>query len=157
MQKTDLIINGPAGELEAILQQPIQVNYSHIGIVCHPHPLQEGTMNNKVVVTIAKAFNLMGFPSVRFNYRGVGRSAGEYGNIVGEVDDCLAVVAWVKQQWPQARLYLAGFSFGAYIAAKTATEVGADWLISIAPAVERMPYQDLASISCPWLVIQGEA
>ncbi len=91
-----------------------------------------------------------------FNYRGVGRSAGAYGNIVGETADCMAVVQWAQQQWPQAGLCLAGFSFGAYIAAAVAAKVATEQLIAIAPAVDRMPYAALGAITCPWLIIQGE-
>lgn len=152
----NVTIPGPAGVLEAVMHLPATENFSRVGIVCHPHPLQQGTMHNKVVTTVVKTFNSLGIPCVRFNYRGVGNSSGEYGEVVGEVADCLAVVNWLKQKYPHAELYLAGFSFGAYIAAETASKVETKQLISIAPAVERMPYAQLPSIACPWLVIQGE-
>lgn len=156
MPHYDVIIPGPAGALEAVMHLPATENFSRMGIVCHPHPLQQGTMHNKVVTTVVKTFNSLDIACVRFNYRGVGNSAGEYGDVVGEVADCLAVVNWLKQQYPYAELYLAGFSFGAYIAAETASKVATKQLISIAPAVERMPYAQLPNIACPWLVIQGE-
>lgn len=155
MPKQELFIPGPVGNLETIVQT-IDESFSGVGIVCHPDPLQEGTMHNKVVTTIAKTFNAMKMAAVRFNYRGVGQSAGAYGDVVGEVADCMAVVDWVQQQWPQARLWLAGFSFGAYVAANVATKVATEQLISVAPSVDCMPYVRLGEVKCPWLVIQGE-
>jgi alpha/beta superfamily hydrolase len=155
MHQQPVTIAGPSGALEAVLHDT-DMPATHVGIICHPNPLQDGTMHNKVVTTVARSFNDMGIMALRFNYRGVGLSEGKYGDVVGEVDDCLAVVAWALQQWPQAKLWLAGFSFGAYIAAATATKVPTQQLISIAPAVERMPYTTLGKINCPWLVIQGE-
>lgn len=155
MHQEPVTIAGPVGAIEAVLHDT-DTPVTHIGIICHPNPLQEGTMHNKVVTTVARTFNNMGIVALRFNYRGVGLSEGEYGDISGEVADCLAVVSWALARWPQAKLWLAGFSFGAYIAAAAATQVSTQQLISIAPAVERMPYATLGKISCPWLVIQGE-
>lgn len=154
MHKETLFIPGPAGNLEAVIQTPANA-ITHVGIICHPNPLQEGTMQNKVVTTVAKAFNNLGMAAIRFNYRGVGQSAGTYGDISGEVADCMAVVAYAQQRWPAAKLWLAGFSFGAYIAAAAASKVPTEQLIAIAPAVDRMPYATLPPINCPWLVIQG--
>ena len=156
MPQTQIIIPGPIGKLEAILHVPDAADYSRFAIVCHPHPLQNGTMHNKVVSTICKSFNNLNIPCIRFNFRGVGASEGIFGHVAGEVEDCLAVVDWLKQQWPAAALYLAGFSFGAYVAAETATKVSTKQLITIAPSVERMPYYQLAYVTCPWLVVQGE-
>lgn len=155
MNQENLTLAGPLGSIEAILH-PIDLPVTHIGIICHPDPLQQGSMENKVVTTVARAFNAMGIAAVRFNYRGIGVSAGVYGNITGEVEDCLAVVHWAQHRWPAAKLWLAGFSFGSYIAAKVATQVSAQQLITIAPSVERMPYSTLPKVNCPWLVIQGE-
>lgn len=155
MQKQQLFIPGPIGNLEAVVQT-IPAPISRVGIICHPNPLQGGTMQNKVVTTIAKAFNHMSMAAVRFNYRGVERSEGQYGGIEGEIADCMAIVDWAQQQWPQAKLWFAGFSFGAFIAASVASKVSAEQLITIAPAVDRMPYNTISSVNCPWLVIQGE-
>jgi alpha/beta superfamily hydrolase len=156
MHQQLVTIAGPTGTLEAVLHDT-DMPVTHVGIICHPHPLQDGTMQNKVVTTVARTFNNMGITAIRFNYRGVGLSEGTYGEVTGEVDDCMAVIAWAMQQWPQAKLWLAGFSFGAYIAAAAASKVPTQQLISIAPAVERMPYETLGKIDCPWLVIQGES
>lgn len=156
MQKQELFIPGPAGDIEAVLHLPDQSNSEYFGIVCHPHPLQEGTMNNKVVTTVVKAYNSLNIPCVRFNFRGVGKSAGSYGNVFGEVEDSVAVAQWIQQQYPQVQFCISGFSFGSYVAAALATQVPTKNLITIAPPVERMPYTELAPITCPWLVIQGE-
>lgn len=155
MQKKAIFIAGTAGSIEAVLHLPDK-EVNTVGIICHPNPQQGGTMDNKVVTTVAKAFNNMGFLSVRFNYRGVGQSDGHYGNITGEVEDCLSVVNNVCKQWVDAKIWLAGFSFGAYIAAYVAQSINCAQLITIAPAVDRMPFADLGKISCPWIVIQGE-
>src|SRR5688572_15627298 len=107
----EILIPGPVGNLEAIIQGPQDLATQRISIICHPHPLFQGTMDNKVVTTVARAFEAKNIPSIRFNFRGVGASAGSFGNITGEVDDCIAVVTWAQQRWPQAALYIAGFSF----------------------------------------------
>lgn len=156
ISRTPFKIDGPAGKLQAILQLPAAADYSKFAIVCHPHPLQEGSMHNKVVTTTCKAMLALKIPCLIFNFRGVEQSEGEFGQIKGEVADCMAVVDWINQQYPAADLYLAGFSFGAYIAAEVATKVSTRCLISIAPAVERMPYEQLPAVTCPWLVIMGE-
>lgn len=154
---SSITIPGPAGDIECIIEPPRADHQASIMVViCHPHPQHGGTMNNKVVTTVAKAVQKMGAWSARFNYRGVGNSAGEYDNAIGEVDDLLAVVDYVTTQHPQLTLWLAGFSFGAYIAAKGATKVSAKQLISIAPSVENMDFQSLPEITIPWLVIQGD-
>ncbi len=130
-------------------------------IICHPHPEQEGTMTNKVVTTLAKAGELCGAVTLRFNFRGVGQSEGMFDNARGELDDLRAVIAWVQQQYPDLPIWLAGFSFGSYIAARVANDDGiAKKLISIAPPVGLSSYYDFVSltkISCPWLVVQGDS
>lgn len=155
MQKQYIFIPGPVGSLEAVVQTP-ETPVNRVAVVCHPNPLQEGTMENKVITTLVRTFNALGMAAIRFNYRGVGKSTGEYGDVAGEVADCMAVINWAQSQWPTAKLWLAGFSFGAYIAAEAATKVPTEQLISIAPSVDRMPYADLPKVACPWLVIMGE-
>lgn len=155
MQKTRLI-DGPAGKIELILEPPRTDEKSCVAVICHPHPLHEGSMNNKVVVTLARSMQKIGITTVRFNYRGVGKSTGEYGEVDGEYDDFKAVLAWAQQQCPDYDLWLAGFSFGAFIAAKGASESYCNQLITVAPSVENMAYHELAQIDCPWVVIQGD-
>ncbi len=149
------LIEGPAGPLE-LLVLPAKNATSDVGIICHPHPQHGGAMTNKVVHTISRAFHNKGLHAVRFNFRGVGQSAGTFDNSRGEVDDLLAVWQWVKSVLPEARIWLAGFSFGSYIAAKGASMIACQQLFTIAPAVHHQPYQELGKIDCPWIVIQGD-
>lgn len=150
---------GPAGKLETLITTPPE-NPVAVGIICHPHPLQEGTMHNKVVTTLAKAYDLCGAATLRFNFRGVGASEGVFDETRGECDDLRAVVRWAERHYPGLPIWLAGFSFGSYIAARVAYEDAiAQSLISIAPPVGKDDYYDFASLSemkQPWLVIQGD-
>lgn len=150
-----VIIAGPAGQLEAIVEDP-GTPHSALGVICHPHPLHGGTMTNKVVHTVARAFNINGAPTVRFNYRGVGASSGSYDEGAGETDDALAVIAWAQARWPGRSVWLAGFSFGGGVALRAALRAPIVRLITIAPAVARAgPLAQLPT--CPWLLIQGDA
>jgi len=151
-----IAIAGPCGSLDAILEVPDGINPSSFGVVCHPHPQQGGTMTNKVVHTLARTFNECGTPTLRFNYRGVGKSAGEYDAGVGETEDALAVIAWGRQRWPDAQLWLAGFSFGGGVALRAALRTPVARLIMVAPAAARDPLPSTLP-ECPWLVLQGEA
>lgn len=152
--ETPFFIPGPVGQLESLVYAA--GDSQKVAIICHPNPLFQGTMNNKVVYTLSRAFQQAGITAVRFNYRGVGKSEGSYGDVVGEIEDLLAVISWVKEKLPQAEFYLAGFSFGSYIAASGASCINCIKLFSIAPAVTHQPYFDLPKINCPWVVIQGE-
>jgi alpha/beta superfamily hydrolase len=156
-EKEVLAIAGPTGRIEALLEAPRNSPGTRVGVVCHPHPLHQGTMMNKVVYTIARALNDLGMPAVRFNFRGVGASDGEYADGIGETDDVLAVVRWATETYPAAKVWLAGFSFGALVSYRAALGTDTDQLISIAPPVDR--FKDLASEQpvCPWLIIQGDA
>lgn len=150
-------IAGPAGALEAVLDRSTNADAADaVAVVCHPHPLQQGTMTNKVVTTVARAFTRLGADAVRFNFRGVGKSAGSYADGVGERDDALAVVAWCRERWPGRRLYLGGFSFGAAVAAAIAARVAPAGLVTVAPPVDRLP-ADFVPPACPWLLVHGEA
>jgi hypothetical protein len=149
------MIDGPAGQLEAMLSEP-KTSPTACGIVCHPDPTQEGTMYNKVVTAINWAMEQMGWATLRFNYRGVGNSAGDHGQVAGELDDARAVYQWLHERHPQLPLHWAGFSFGAYIAAQLTTEVPTQSLVTAAPVISRGGYQDLNKITCPWLAVVGE-
>jgi alpha/beta superfamily hydrolase len=148
-------IAGPAGGLEAVIDAGVHP-VAATAVVCHPHPLQHGTMNNKVVTTIARTFTRLGADAVRFNFRGVGGSAGQWAGGIGERDDAAAVVEWCRERWPGRPLYLAGFSFGGAVAAAIASRVAPDGLVTVAPAVERLP-DDFAPPDCPWLLVHGDA
>jgi alpha/beta superfamily hydrolase len=148
-------IAGPAGVLEAAVDTSARPAVA-TAVICHPHPLQQGTMSNKVVTTVARAFVRLGADAVRFNFRGVGASAGRYADGLGERDDALAVVAWCRERWPGRPLYLGGFSFGAAVAAAIAARAAPAGLVTVAPPVERLT-TDFVVPACPWLLIHGEA
>ena len=126
-------ITGPAGSLEALLEIPAGADGSRVAVICHPHPVYGGTLTNKVVHMLAKAFNERGVPALRFNFRGVGASAGRYDEGEGETQDALAAIDWALQRWPGAGLWAAGFSFGGAIAVRPA-ECRPDPLPSAPPA-----------------------
>jgi uncharacterized protein len=155
-QETKTLIQGPAGQLEVVLATPTEEARSAWGIVCHPHPLFGGTMHNKVVTTLVKTFQGLGVPTVRFNFRGVGLSEGTFDQGQGELYDLLAVIEWVQQQGIKNEIWLAGFSFGAYVAAKAATTIPVSKLVTVAPPVEHFPMVSLPPITCPWVLVQGE-
>ncbi len=149
-------IPGPAGALEALVEIPEPLDAGRFGVICHPHPLYGGTLDNKVVYTLARAFEELGAPAIRFNFRGVGASAGAFDRGSGEVDDALAVVAYGRQRWPGAALWMAGFSFGGAVAVRAEARARPDRLVAVAPGVTLL---DVGSItpSCPWLIVQGGA
>ena len=157
-----LSIPGPAGVLESIIDLPSDSSASsgpaqpRVAVICHPHPLHGGMMTNKVVHMLAKAFNDFGITAARFNYRGVGASAGRYDEGIGETDDAVAVMDWVARRWPGARLWLGGFSFGGGVAIRAAGTRRIEGLVTVAPAVRHVsvPTDDLPRV--PWLLIQGD-
>jgi len=152
-----LFIPGPVGQLEALLTEPSDHQKLIVSIICHPNPTQGGTMHNKVVTTVARAFDQLGTRTVRFNYRGVGKSDGTYGEVSGEIDDLKAVIVWVQQQWPDQAIWLAGFSFGSFVSSSVANQTDVvDRLISIAPAVNWHDFTTLTNIHCPWLVVSSD-
>jgi alpha/beta superfamily hydrolase len=158
-EKEELFIDGPAGKLQALLEIPegMGVMASRVAILCHPHPQHQGTMLNKVVHTLARAMNEMGIPALRFNFRGVENSEGSYGEGIGEAEDVLAIAACVRQRWPQAELWLAGFSFGAMVAASAANRIDASRLVCVAPAVNYLGELFDNKPAMPWWIIQGDA
>ena len=157
-ESTTLNLSGPVGDLETAVDLPEGPPQPVVAIVCHPLPTEGGTMHNKVVTMAARALRECGATTVRFNFRGTGGSAGAFDNGRGEADDLRSVVAWARAHRPDAELWLAGFSFGAYVAYQTAAELQPAMLILIAPPAGRS--WDFASVAAPdgpWLVIQGEA
>jgi alpha/beta superfamily hydrolase len=149
-----LSIDGPAGKLEAILEVP-QSESDRVAVVCHPHPLHGGTMQNKVTHTLARTFNKLGVPSLRFNFRGVGNSEGNYDQGTGETLDALAVLDYASGRFPGKKLWLAGFSFGARVALEVSARRNLDLLVTVAPPVGRLDMSDVSQPSCRWIVIQG--
>ncbi|MBT8136255.1 MAG: alpha/beta hydrolase [Gammaproteobacteria bacterium] len=153
-QAERLQLAGPAGELETMVESP--PGPAGVAVICHPHPLYHGTMTNKVVHTLARAFNDLNYAAVRFNFRGVGNSGGEYADAIGETDDVLAVADWARQRWADLPLWLAGFSFGSYVSLHAAARVQPHGLVSVAVPVQRFDVGALRQPQCPWIVIQGD-
>jgi uncharacterized protein len=139
-----------------MLETPADADGSRIAVICHPHPVYGGTMTNKVVHMLAKAFNELGVPAIRFNYRGVGASSGAYDEGRGETLDALAVVRWAQERFPQAQLWLGGFSFGGAIALRTAAQTQPARLVTVAPAIQRVDVTRVPMPRCPWLIVQGD-
>jgi hypothetical protein len=150
-------LDGPAGRLEAVADaaEPAEARRG-TAVICHPHPLQGGTMHNKVVTMVERALRESGLDTVRFNFRGTGASEGSYDEGRGEGDDLAAVVEWVRRVHPGDALWLAGFSFGSYVSLRNAVRLKADALVSVAPPAGRWPFDDIELPTCPWLVVQGE-
>lgn len=156
--ETTFLLSTPAGEVLELLLSPAppRCQVERIAIICHPHPLYGGTMHNKVVTTLAKICQQLNMQTIRFNFRGVGQSTGNYSQGLGEQEDLLTVMTWVKQQSPQAQLWLVGFSFGAYVSIRVAATQPIAGLISVAPPVNHFPLDLLPIIHCPWIVVQGD-
>lgn len=157
-QAATLSLAGPAGLLEVAIDPPEGPAQPLVAIVCHPLPTEGGTMHNKVVTMTARALRESGATTVRFNFRGTGASEGRFDEGRGEADDLRAVAHWVREQRPGSQLWLAGFSFGAYVTLECAAELEPGMLISIAPPAGRAwDFGAIALPDCPWLIIQGDA
>ncbi len=152
-------IAGPAGALECAIDSPAAgtADAGVLAVLCHPHPLHGGTMDNKVVQTVARALLQLGCTTVRFNFRGVGASAGGWGEGVGEIDDAAAVLA--AHQQPGQALLLGGFSFGGYVVTQLAARLAAAGtqpapnLVLVAPAVSNF---SAAPVPQGTVLIHGE-
>ena len=152
---------GPAGIIEACWEnaetgrgqwpQPL------VAVIAHPHPLYGGAMDNKVVTTLARMYRRLGVSAVRFNFRGVGASAGSHDQGRGEVDDMLAVAQWALARVPGSALLLAGYSFGSAIAAAASEQVAARHLALVAPPVDRYSYAPHGDFACPTTIVLGGA
>lgn len=124
-------IAGPAGRLEALLEEPHEREPWCAAVVCHPHPQYGGTLHNKVVYRLARGLRRAGIAVLRFNYRAVGRSQGEYGNLDGEIEDARAALEWLRARYPGLPHALAGFSFGARVITRLGCETrGARFLLA---------------------------
>ena len=153
-----LVLQGPAGGLQAQVEFPEAgvAACPVVAVVCHPLPTGGGTMDNKVVTMTARSLRELGITTVRFNFRGTGRSQGEFDHGEGETADLAAVVAWVRGQRPADAVWLAGFSFGSYVALRMNAALAPAALISIAPPVGRWDFAHVPVPAMPWLVIQGD-
>jgi alpha/beta superfamily hydrolase len=150
------LIPGPAGDLEALLEEPEDQAPLEACLVCHPHPAHGGTMHNKVVYRMAKGLRRSGRVVLRFNFRGVGRSAGSYDHMAGELEDARSALAWLRARYPDLPYTLAGFSFGSRIIMRLgcATE-GARKLIGVGFPTWREDNSYLTRCTVPKLFIQS--
>lgn len=152
----NLLLPGPAGAIEIACGVPEDGARDGVAIICHPHPLQGGTMFNKVVTTLDRGLGELGLATVRFNFRGVGKSAGEHDEGRGETDDLVAVAEWVRREKPGTVLWLAGFSFGAYVTLRAAARLAPAQVILVAPPIGRWDFADIEWPVCPVLIVQGD-
>lgn len=146
------LIDGPAGRLEAAVAMP-GGECRGIALIAHPHPLYGGTMDNKVVTTLAKTFSRLGLAAFRLNFRGVGQSAGEFDQGIGETGDMLALAAHARHELGDLPITLAGFSFGGYVQIRVLEQLGAQRLVLVAPAVKRF---EVGAVPADTLVVHGE-
>lgn len=142
------------GTLEAMFSLPACPPRA-AALILHPHPLYQGTMDNKVVTTLARSADRLGAASLRFNFRGVGRSSGSYDGGRGEKDDARDAARWLRNRLPDPPFWLMGFSFGAALAVDLAEELGASFLVTVAPPPAMVGRQ--TPPPCPWLLVQGDA
>ena len=162
-------LTGGGGAIETLVGEPAAqalAGPAALCVIAHPHPLMGGTMNNKVAWTLARAAQKTGYRAVRFNFRGVGESAGEHDDGQGESEDFLAVVKAAADLWPVQALVFAGFSFGAYVALKAAVAarggipglaLAPAGLVTVAPPFSYFKGAWPERPACPWWLGHGEA
>jgi alpha/beta superfamily hydrolase len=153
----DIIINGPQGRIEGKYTHS-KLRSPNVALVLHPHPLHGGTMNNKVVYNIYKTFADNDFSGMRFNFRGVGKSSGEFDNGIGEMLDATTALDWLQMQNPEAHsFWISGFSFGAWIALQLVMRrpeiVG---FIASSPPVNKYDFSFLSPCPASGLILQGD-
>ncbi|WP_296405863.1 alpha/beta fold hydrolase [Psychrobacter sp.] len=168
----NLLIDGPAGklEVEALWQNndPQDINTKRFALLCHPNPLFDGTMKNKVVTTLYNFARDEGMHVVRFNFRGAGKSTGEHDYAVGEIEDAMAVLQWICNQTLATQVWLGGFSFGGYIITRVAeqllvtphiwglTDLEIVKVVLIAPSVENNDASDVMLPTQKTIEIYGD-
>lgn len=160
VQREQLSLSGPAGNIEALMEYE-EGRPHFIALVCHPHPLFGGTMENKVVTSLFRAARDAGGVALRFNFRGVGESQGVHGEGLTESEDLLALISWSKQRWPGLPVWLAGFSFGSWVALRGAAAQAAaaepvSHLLLVAPPVHNNDFDNVSHTGCPVTVVIGE-
>jgi alpha/beta superfamily hydrolase len=147
---------GPAGVLEALLEEPEGAPPRHAALLCHPHPLYGGTMHNKVVYRLARGMRAAGMVVLRFNFRGVGRSQGQHGKLAGEIEDARAALGWLRGRYPDLPFSLAGFSFGARVITRLGCSIpGASRLIAAGFPTRMSGADYLRECSVPITFIQS--
>lgn len=155
-----VLLQGAAGALELACATPEPaLARAGVAVICHPHPLLGGggTMTNKVVTTLDRCLLDLGLATVRFNFRGVGRSEGVHDHGIGETDDLIRIARWAQAQRPGDAQWLAGFSFGSYVAMRAAATLDPAQVILVAPPAGRWDFGDIAPPHHPWLIVQGES
>lgn len=160
MRETPVTLEGPVGALEALLLEVPDAK--GIALVCHPNPVQGGTMLNKVVSTLQRTARDAGYTTLRFNYRGTGASEGAHDMGLGEVDDAESATNWLRARYPDLPLVILGFSFGGFVAAALAGRLEARdetvaKLFMVAPAVMRLPEGMELSTQSSMTIIQPDA
>ena len=153
----NFFLNGPSGQLEAILWTPTRSATPRLAaVVCHPHPLFGGTLHNKVVYQAAKSLDALGMPVLRFNFRGAGRSAGAHDRGLGEQGDVQAAVEFLAGEFPDTPLLLAGFSFGSWVGLRVGcADSRVTELIGLGIPVNSSDFTYLLSCNKPKLFVQG--
>jgi alpha/beta superfamily hydrolase len=154
---------GPAGRLEALLEEPDEAALSVAVVVCHPHPLYGGTLHNKVVYRIARGLRAAGAVVLRFNFRGVGKSEGEHAHLTGEIEDARAALDWLRARYPAVPFALAGFSFGARVVTRLACDPQAtvspsnlQWVMAAGFPTRMGDARYLETCTVPKIFIQSE-
>ena len=148
------LVDGAAGEIEVAATLPLDARA--VGVIAHPHPLYGGTMDNKVITTLSKVFVEAGIAAFRFNFRGVGASAGAHDHGRGETEDMLRVVEHARAHVSHVPLYLAGFSFGGAIATRASTRVEFAQLVLVAPGFRRITESGMGEAPDPHDPALGE-
>ena len=147
-----VFVEGDAGRIEVVIDRPADAGRG-VALIAHPHPLYGGTLDNKVVQTLARAFVELGYVSLRPNFRGVGESEGAHDEGNGETVDMLRVAAYAKASFGGLPLVLAGFSFGAFVQTRVAKTLPPHRMVLVGPAVGRFPAETVPPDS---IVIHGE-
>ncbi len=155
---TSILLEGGAGSIDALIQERGEAPQPIAAIVLHPHPLYGGTLHNKVVHRVAGTMTEMGAAVLRINFRGVGKSEGVHDRGEGELDDARLALHWLAARHPGARLWVAGFSFGSWVASRlAASESGVEQLLLIAPPVHTQSFAEMRTSPIPKRIVQGLA
>jgi hypothetical protein len=150
------LLDGPAGQLEALLEAPEDAAPRAVALVCHPHPLFGGSMHNKVVYRTARALRSSGYAVLRFNFRGVGKSEGRHDLGVGEIEDAGVALHWLRSRYPSLPYTLVGFSFGSRVVLSLGCGLpDAARLIALGFPAKRDPVGVLAHCTAPKVFIQS--
>ena len=154
---TEVLISGPDGKIEAQYQHNNQENHG-IAIILHPDPTKGGTMNTKVVYNLFKCFVNNGFSTLRFNFRGVGKSEGKFDEGDGELSDSAALLDWLQRQNPNSKqCWVAGFSFGAWIAMQLLMRrPEVNGFVCVSPPADSRDFNFLAPCPCSGIILHGD-